>query len=126
MQAFLLVGAGGALGAMGRYGVGVMVGRMWHGPFPLATLSVNVVGSLLMGLLVGLLARYTPEWQAEARLFAAVGVLGGFTTFSSFSLDAITLLERGQVLLALGYILVSVIASIVALYIGLILMRGAA
>jgi CrcB protein len=125
MQAFLLVGAGGAIGAMGRYGFGVMLGRVWHGGFPLATLGVNVIGSLIMGLLVGLLARYTPEWQAEARAFAAVGILGGFTTFSAFSLDAITLIERGQLMAALGYILVSVIASILAVYIGLMLVRGA-
>lgn len=126
MQAFLLVGAGGALGAMGRYGFGVLVGRVWHGGFPLATLVVNIIGSLVMGLLVGLMARYTPEWQAETRLFVAVGILGGFTTFSSFSLDAITLIERGQFVAALGYILVSAIASILAVYLGLMLVRGAA
>lgn len=124
MQAFLLVGAGGAVGAMGRYGVGLMVGRLWHGPFPLATLSVNVLGSLAMGLLVGFLARYTPEWQAQGRLFLAVGLFGGFTTFSSFSLDAVTLLERGQGGLALGYALVSVVLSILALFLGLMIMRG--
>lgn len=126
MQAFFLVGAGGAVGAMGRYGVGLLVGRFWHGPFPLATLSVNVVGSLAMGLLIGFLARYTPEWQPQVRLFLAVGVFGGFTTFSSFSLDAVTLIERGQGGLALGYILVSVVLSILALFLGLMIMRGVA
>jgi len=126
MQAFLLVGLGGALGAMGRYGVGMTVGRLWHGAIPLGTLVVNVVGSLAMGLLIGFLARYTPEWQPQARLFIAVGVLGGFTTFSAFSLDAMTLIERGQSGLALGYVLISVVASIVALFLGLLLMRGGA
>lgn len=126
MQAFFLVGAGGALGAMGRYGVGIAVGRLWHGAVPLGTLSVNIIGSLAMGLFVGLLARYTPEWQVQARLFLAVGVFGGFTTFSSFSLDAVTLIERGQGGLALGYALVSVVVSILALFAGLMLVRGVA
>lgn len=124
MQAFLLVGAGGALGAMGRYGVGTLVGRVWHGGFPLGTLTVNIVGSLAIGLLVGFLARYTPEWQAQARLFLAVGLFGGFTTFSAFSLDAVTLMERGQLGSAFGYALVSVVLSIVALFVGLLVMRG--
>ena len=125
MQAFLLVGAGGAIGAMGRYAIGIIVGRMWHGPFPLGTIVVNIVGSLLMGLLIGLLARYTPEWQASARLFLAVGILGGFTTFSAFSLDVIILMERGQLGLAVGYALFSVVASVAALFLGLLLIRSA-
>ena len=124
MQAFLLVGAGGALGAMGRYGVGTLVGRVWHGGLPLGTLAVNIVGSLAMGLLVGFLARYTPEWQAQARLFLAIGLFGGFTTFSAFSLDAVILIERGQFGLAFVYALASVVLSVLALFIGLIVMRG--
>lgn len=124
MQAFLLVGAGGALGAMGRYGIGVAVGHVWHGKLPLGTFTVNVLGSLAMGLLVGLLARYTPEWQPQARLFLAVGLLGGFTTFSSFSLDAMVLIERGQAGWALAYVLGSVVISILALFAGLLLVRG--
>ena len=126
MQAFLLVGAGGALGAMGRYGVGVLVGRMGFTGFPYATMIVNILGSLLMGLLVGILARTTPEHQAELRLFIAVGALGGFTTFSSFSLDAITLMERGQLGAALFYIVTSVIFGVIALYLGLVVMRAGA
>lgn len=126
MQSVLLIGAGGALGALGRYGVGVLVGRFWQGPLPLATLTVNIVGSLAMGLLIGFLARTVPAWQGDVRLFAAVGLLGGFTTFSAFSLDAVTLIERGQGGLALFYVLLSVIASILALFAGLMLMRGGA
>ncbi len=126
MHAFLLVGAGGALGAMARYGLGLVVGRHWHAAFPLATITANILGSLAMGVLVGLLARYTPEWQPQARLFIAVGLLGGFTTFSAFSLDSITLLERGQLGLAISYILGSVIMSIFALYGGLLLTRAVA
>lgn len=123
MQAFLLVALGGALGASARYGTGVLVGHLWRTPFPVATMIVNIVGSLAMGLLVGWLARTLPAWQDDARLFVAVGLLGGFTTFSAFSLDVITLFERGEVLAAFGYILGSVVLSVAALFIGLLLVR---
>lgn len=126
MQAFLLVGIGGAIGAMARYGTGVLVGQLWRDPFPLATLLINVAGSLAMGLLVGWFARVLPPSQEEIRLLVAVGILGGFTTFSAFSLDTIALLERGDVLQAGVYVLLSVIASIAALWIGLVLMRSGA
>ncbi|MEQ1901549.1 MAG: fluoride efflux transporter CrcB [Devosia sp.] len=126
MYAYLLVGLGGALGSMARYGSGVLVGRLWATTFPLATLLINIAGSLAMGLLVGYLARTTPAWQADARLFMAVGVFGGFTTFSAFSLDAIYLIERGEVAQAVLYVGVSVIVAIAALYFGLVVMRGPA
>lgn len=123
MQAYLLVGLGGGLGAMARYGFGALAGRVWGTAFPLGTLMINVLGSLAMGLLVGLLARTLPEGQNEIRLFVAVGVLGGFTTFSAFSLDAITLFERGDVLAGVGYVLLSVVLSVLALYLGLLITR---
>ncbi len=126
MYPYLLVGIGGALGSVTRYGSGVLVGRVWTSSFPLATLLINIAGSLAMGLFIGWLARTTPDWQADGRLFVAVGILGGFTTFSAFSLDAITLIERGEIGQALLYVGVSVLAAIAALYIGLVLMRGAA
>jgi CrcB protein len=125
MIPYLLVGAGGAIGAMLRYGYSSLMGRVWPSDFPHWTLAINVVGSLLMGLLVGVLARTLPEGQENIRLFAAVGVLGGFTTFSAFSLDAITLLQRGQLAMALAYILLSVLFSIAGVYVGLLLTRGA-
>ena len=123
MQAFLLVGAGGALGAMQRYGVSSLAGHLWPSPFPYATLFVNVVGSLAMGVLVGLLARTLPPMQNEIRLFIAVGVLGGFTTFSAFSLDAVTLVERGQWGQSATYMLLSVGLSVGALFAGLLAAR---
>lgn len=126
MNAYLLVGLGGALGSMARYGSGVLVGRLWSSAFPLATLLINIAGSLAMGLFIGYLARTSPAWQADARLFVAVGIFGGFTTFSSFSLDTIALIERGEIGPALIYVLVSVVVAIVALYGGLVLMRGSA
>lgn len=126
MNPYLLVGLGGALGAMARYGGGVLVGRVWTSSFPLATLLINISGSLAMGLFIGWLARTTPAWQADARLFVAVGIFGGFTTFSSFSLDTIALVERGEIVPAGLYVLASVVLAIVALYAGLLLTRGAA
>jgi len=124
MQAMLLVGAGGAIGAMLRYGVSTIVGKLWPSDFPVATLVINIAGSLVMGLLVGWLARAMPAWAAEARLFVAVGVLGGFTTFSAFSLEAILLLERGAPVQAALYVLLSVALCLAGLYLGLLMTRG--
>ncbi|WP_297112359.1 fluoride efflux transporter CrcB [uncultured Devosia sp.] len=124
MQAFLLVGAGGAIGAVSRYGLSILVGRFWANSFPLATLLANVLGSCLMGILIGVLARMTPTISNEIRLFAAIGVLGGFTTFSSFSLDTIYLIERGALAQALLYIGLSVVVCLLGLYLGLLISRG--
>ncbi len=124
MNGFLLVGAGGALGAMGRYGFGMLVTRAGFAGFPLATIAINIFGSLLMGLFIGILAKTLPPWQAEARLFVAIGLLGGFTTFSAFSLDTIVLFERGALMQAGFYVLISVIGSILALWAGLLVARG--
>lgn len=123
MYAFLMVGAGGAIGAMARYGASVAVGRAGFANFPFATMLVNIVGSFAMGLLIGYMAQTTPDNQSGLRLFLAIGVLGGFTTFSSFSLDAIVLMERGQWGSAAFYVVASVLISIAALFIGLFLMR---
>jgi CrcB protein len=108
---------------MARYGTGVLVGKAWSASFPLGTMLINIVGSVAMGLFIGYLVRTTPAWQADARLFVAIGVLGGFTTFSSFSLDAVSMLERGELGLALFYVLGSVIIGIAALFAGLVVMR---
>jgi CrcB protein len=124
MQAFLLVGVGGALGSMARYGFGLLAGKAWPTAFPIGTLLINIIGSLVMGLFIGFMARTLPSWQPEGRLFVAVGILGGFTTFSSFSLDTITLIERGDIGPAMLYVLLSVAISLLGLYLGLLAMRG--
>ena len=126
MHPFLLVGIGGALGSMARYGTGIMVARLWPTGFPLGTLIINIVGSAAMGLFIGLMARFLPAWQEDARLFVAVGILGGFTTFSSFSLDTIVLIERGEILQAGAYVLLSVVICLIGLYLGLLMTRGVA
>jgi CrcB protein len=120
------VALGGAIGALLRYQTGRLLTH-WLGPntvtaFPWATLTVNVIGSLAMGLLAGYLARHGQGGE-QWRLFLGVGVLGGFTTFSAFSLELMVLIERGQAAQGLIYAAVSVLAGLTALYVGLILMR---
>lgn len=124
MISLSLVMMGGALGAAARYLVGqAMLG--WLGPnYPWGTLAVNLIGGVAMGVLVGMLARGMAGEQA--RLFVAVGVLGGFTTFSAFSLELVTMLERGAMLTAFGYALASVLGAVLALFAGLAITRGLA
>ena len=126
MTRLLIVAAGGALGAVARYGVGVWTMRLFPGgQWPWATLTVNAVGGLLMGLLAGWLAFRGGAHGESIRLFAAVGVLGGFTTFSAFSLEAALMIERRQLAMAGGYVAASVVLSIAALFIGLMVARRA-
>ncbi|MDB5472738.1 MAG: crcB [Devosia sp.] len=123
---YLLVGMGGALGAMARFGLGSAINRLWAHPFPLATLIINIVGSVMMGLVVGAMAKLTPALGETVRLFIAVGLLGGFTTFSAFSLDTVLLIERGELVLAMAYVLLSVVVCVIGLYCGLLVIRGLA
>jgi fluoride exporter len=121
--ALLQVALGGAIGASTRYLAGVWVVRMLgHTPFPVAILAVNVVGSFLMGLFIGAAAQRGLTYLAP---FVATGILGGFTTFSTFSLEAITLYQRGDVTGAALYVALSVCLSILALFAGLWIARGA-
>ncbi len=127
-MASLHVALGGAIGSVLRYQVGRGL-TYWLGPqavtaFPWATLTVNLIGSLAMGLLAGWLARHGENGE-PMRLLLGVGLLGGFTTFSAFSLELMVLAERGQAGQAFIYGAVSVLAGLSALYIGLIAMRVA-
>lgn len=125
MIKLVLVALGGGLGASARYLTGIAATRVFGHGFPFGTLTVNIVGSLLMGVLIGWLAR-RGMGQSQLQVFLATGLLGGFTTFSAFSLDAVTLWERGEGSLALAYVLASVVFSILALFGGLMIMRGIA
>jgi CrcB protein len=126
MTRILLVAAGGAIGSVARYGLGVAAGR-WapNAGWPAGTFAANVAGGLLMGLLVGWLAFRGEAQQEGVRLFAAVGVLGGFTTFSSYSLEAVQMIERRQIGLAAAYVVGSVVLAIAALFVGLMIARRA-
>ena len=104
-----------------RHGVNLAAIRLGSG-FPYGTFAINVVGSLLMGVLVGWMALRGGD--PRLRLFVATGVLGGFTTFSTFSLEAALLIERGEAGLALAYVAASVIAGIGGLFLGLAVMRA--
>ncbi len=109
---------------MARYGVGQAAGRLFPvGGWPLGTLTVNVVGGLAMGLLIGWLGLRAGAGQENLRLFAAVGLLGGFTTFSAFSLETVLMIERRQFGLAAGYVALSVTLAALTLFVGLTLAR---
>lgn len=124
MTRFLLVASGGALGAMARYGLGLMLGRMApNAVWPWATFGANLMGGLLMGLLAGWLALRAGAGQENIRLFAAVGLLGGFTTFSAFSLEAALMIERRELATAFVYAVSSVVLAIAALFVGLMMAR---
>ena len=122
MQMALAIASGGAIGALARYWVGVMTLRVLGPQFPWGTLTVNVLGSFAMGLLVALLSQRV-TMSLELRAFLLIGLLGGFTTFSAFSLDVSVLLERKEMLNALLYTLGSVVLSIGALFLGLLIVR---
>ena len=117
---FLGAGIGGAL----RHGVNVGAARLFGYGFPFGTLIVNIAGSFVMGAFAGYFA-FRPGIGQHVRLFLTTGILGGFTTFSAFSLDAALLIERHSYALAAGYMVGSVAASLSALFFGLALFRSA-
>ncbi|MGB0314593.1 MAG: fluoride efflux transporter CrcB [Parvibaculales bacterium] len=121
-QAIIWVALGGALGAVGRYLVGLSL-KTASG-FPWATMSVNILGSLLMGLVIGWLSRQNGGSDA-LRLFVAVGILGGFTTFSTFSMDLFTLLERRDIAATMLYLGGSLLGGLLAFIIGFMALRAA-
>ncbi len=129
LAASAFVALGGGFGAWLRFVTGLawtaLLGPARTGAFPYGTLTVNVLGSLAMGLLAGWLLSRGAEGE-NARLLLGVGVLGGYTTFSSFSLDTIALVSRGQVGLAAFYVAISLIAGFAALFAGLSITKGVA
>lgn len=122
MTAVLHVALGGAIGAVLRYLTGIGLVRLFgHTPMPLGVLTVNIVGSLAMGLFITMAAQ---RGLTHLSPFIATGILGGFTTFSAFSLEAVTLYERGAIGLAAVYVIANVTLSIAALFAGMAIARS--
>jgi len=119
---FLIVFLGGGLGAAARHGVNMIVAGMLGTSFPFGTLAINVIGSFLMGAIVGYFA-FRGEASQHWRLFLTTGILGGFTTFSAFSLETVLLYERGQSASAAIYVVTSVVLSVAGLMGALSLLR---
>ncbi len=123
MPPILLVMLGGAFGSAARYLTGKLT-LGWFGPdYPWGTLAVNLIGGFLMGMLAGTLARIGQGGE-QWRLLIGVGLLGGYTTFSAFTLDLMNMIERGDYGMGLGYILASVVGSALALFAGLSILRA--
>jgi fluoride exporter len=120
--ALINVALGGALGSLARYLVGIYAGRWLGTAFPWGTLFINVMGSFLIGAFA---ESFALRWDAaqSTRVFLVVGICGGYTTFSTFSLDVVTLLNRGEIITAMAYMVASVVLSVAALYSALHVMR---
>lgn len=112
---FLFVGAGGAIGAMLRYGISL---TPYKGTFPILTLITNIIGAVLIGAIVGVAVK--KNWSANTVLFLKTGVCGGFTTFSTFSLEAHNLFQAGKPAMAVTYMVVSVVCCVAGVMIGML------
>ncbi len=123
MSGFLWVALGGALGSAARHAVNVWSAGRFGPGFPWGTFTVNVAGSFIMGVLITLLVRKWPD-APDLRLFLATGILGGFTTFSAFSMDTVNLVERGNAAVVAAYVSGSVLLSLVAVFAGVFLTRA--
>lgn len=120
---YLIVFLGGGIGAAIRHGINLGIARLLGNGFPFATLLINVTGSLIMGLAAAYFA-FKGDASQHWRLFLTTGILGGYTTFSTFSLDVALLYERGEIGLAALYVLTSVAVSIAGLFAGFALVRS--
>ena len=124
MKEILLVFCGGGVGSVARYLVNLNITRMLGWTFPFGVMFINISGSFLMGLVAGYFLGRTDALSQDMRLLLATGILGGYTTFSAYSLDAANLMQRGEVGLAGTYIAGSVVLSISGLFCGLWAMRA--
>ena len=123
MLQILIIGLGGFVGTVARYGVSVLAYKYAGATFPFGTLTVNIVGCFLIGLVYGVIQE-KDVLSTTSRLFLTVGVFGGFTTFSSFGNETLLLLRAGHLLLGIGYMLISVLVGVVAVWGGYSLVRG--
>ncbi|HAQ34963.1 MAG: fluoride efflux transporter CrcB [Maricaulis sp.] len=123
MTQLAFIAFGGALGAVARHLFGQWTLRVFGPEWPYGTFGVNVIGGLVMGVFIGWLAGAGRADANMLRSLVAVGILGGFTTFSAFSLDVVVMIERKAYAGAMGYAVASVVASVLALFVGLLLAR---
>lgn len=124
MQSVLIVFAGGGLGAVARHLLNMSVTRLIGSDFPWGVMLINISGSVIMGMAAAFFAfKADANWSQPLRLFMTTGILGGYTTFSAFSLDVVLLWERGEPLQALAYVLGSVALSVLGLVAGMALVR---
>ena len=122
MKEVLLVFAGGGLGSLLRYQLGRIMNQAYLPAFPFATLVINIIASFILGCLLGYLAGQENQ-NHPLKLLLAVGFCGGFSTFSTFSYETLTLIRQGQISIAFGNILLSVVLCLGATYIGLLLTK---
>lgn len=118
----LLVFIGGGIGANIRYWLGSWIAGRWGAVFPWGTTLINITGSLIIGVFMALMLKF--GWSPSWRLFFAVGVLGGYTTFSTFSYETIDLFQQGAHALALYYLLLNVVVSVLGCWLGLVIGRA--
>ena len=118
MKAILLIGLGGGLGSILRYGVGVWSQKIGWAPFPLGTVLVNLIGSLLIGVIYGWIDKQSIPVSQDLQFLAIIGFCGGFTTYSAFSYDTLLLMEKGHYSTAIGYVLVTLLAGWLLVYLG--------
>jgi CrcB protein len=124
MYAFFLVVLGGGIGAGIRHGMNLGFARWLGTDFPWSTFAINVIGSFLIGVVAAWFAFRNDAAAQSLRLFLTTGILGGFTTFSAFSLDFALLFERGEMFAAVSYVVGSVVLSLLAIFAGLWLVRS--
>lgn len=120
-QSSVLVFLGGGLGANARYWLGTWIAGRWGAVFPWHTALINISGSLIIGVFMSLMLKL--DWNPGWRLFFAIGVLGGYTTFSSFSYETVDLVQRGSNVLALGYLSMNLFLSVLGCWAGIVIGR---
>lgn len=118
MMPAIYVAIGGALGALARYWMTQMINSFWQSSFPWATIAINIIGSLCIGILFVAISERA-VLHADFRYLLMIGLLGGFTTYSAFSLETILLIEKGDLLIAFSYILSTVIICLAAVWLGI-------
>ncbi|MEY2949240.1 MAG: fluoride efflux transporter CrcB [Saprospiraceae bacterium] len=123
MKAILLIGIGGGFGSILRYGIGVWSQKIGLAPFPLGTVLVNLIGSLLIGLIYGWMGKQSLIASQEVQFLAITGFCGGFTTYSAFSYDTLILIEKGHYSTAIGYVLVTLLAGWSLVYLGYLIIQ---